>query len=433
MVRVFTGSGTGGWTELAELSSVSWTESLTTAQTATIRTPVDIPPEDWPDRFIIVPMPLDAHRGAFAPRPPVYGPYDLVTPEYDTPRGTIFKCELGHHYGQLIADGSTNVVAQVVAQVEGFRQFEPFLGWGRTRPADEGTYEAAFGSVEATGLSYVGSRVQAELAFATSVDDAVTAGAVWGFALYVLVEWTADGGYAERLAVWPRHPLISAAFISLGDALSLSYAVQPRVGQVTGWTRGAPTGFVSPNRALANLLVPKSGSWKQRATPAVPEVLNSPAHFRARPHTAAWNTRRIIAGRRSLSGLQGFQSFHTGGPVPPPAFWIDAAAPNGQVAKAVEELTRWDWQNQAAVFTGVRYPDLSAELGDVALAPHQLLQVPAADLPAEWDALRRHFTVRNVRHEWDPKAGYRQNVEASLWQGPFARLRPTTVKQEEEI
>ena len=424
MVRVFTGSGTGGWSELTRLSSVSWTESLTTVQTATIRTPVDIPPEDWPDRFIIVPMRLDAPRNNRA-LPPVYGPYDLVTPEYDTPRGTTFKAELGHHYGQLIADGSTNVVDQVVAQVEGFRQFEPFLGWGRTRPENKDVYEAAFGTVEATGLSYVGNGVLSEILKAASIDDVATATAVWGFALYVLVEWTADGEYTERLAVWPRHPLILAE-----GALSLSYGVQPRVGQVTGWTRGAPTGFVSPNVGLANLLVPKSGSWKQRLTPVVPEVLNSPAHYRSTPNTAAWNTRRIIAGSRSLSGLSGFTTFHTGGSVPPPAFWIDAAAPNRQVAKAVEELTRWDWQNQSAVFTGVRYPDLSADLGDVALAPHQLLQVPVADLPSEWDALRRQFVVRAVRHEWDPSGGYRQNVEASLWQGPFARLRPTTVVQE---
>ena len=421
MVRVFTGPGTGAWKELTRLSSVTWTESLTTSQTATVRTPLDIPPEDWPAQFIIVPMRLDAPRNAFA-QPPVYGPYDLVPGEYDTPRGTTFKGELGHHYGQLIADGSTNVVDQVVAQVEGFRQYEPFLGWGRTGSEDD--YIAAYGSAGQTGLSFVGGRVLSELLKAASIDDVATATAVWGFALYILVEWSAGGGYTERLAVWPRHPLVLAE-----GALSPSYAVQPRVGQVAAWTRGAPTAFAAPNRALANLLAPKSGSWKQRPEVAVPEILNSPAHFPSSPDRAAWNTRRIISGRRSLSGQSGFQNFYTGGSVPPPAFWLDAASPNARLAKGVEELQRWDWQNQAAVFTGVRYPDLSAELGDVALAPHQLLQVPAADLPPEWDALRRQFTVRSVRHEWDPTGGYRQNVEATLWQGPFTRLLATAVKE----
>ena len=252
MVRVFTSCGTGEWKELSSLSSVTWTESLTAVRTATIRTPLDIPPEDWPAEFIIVPMRLDAARNTAAP--PVYGPYDLVTPEYDTPRGTTFKAELGHHYGQLIADGSSNVVDQVVDQVEGFQQYEPFLGWGRTRKDDQ-EYEAAYGSSGETGLSYVGSRVQAELPTATSLDDVATATAVWGFALYIMVNWSRGGGYTERLAVWPRHPLVLAE-----GALSLSYGVQPRVGQVTRpGARGAPTAFVSPNVGLSNLLAPTSG------------------------------------------------------------------------------------------------------------------------------------------------------------------------------
>ena len=120
-------------------------------------------------------------------------------------------------------------------------------------------------------------------------------------------------------------------------------------------------------------------------------------------------------------------------PMPPPRALLDGATPTcAQRAggrRRSRSSQRWDWQNQAAVFNGVRYPDLSAELGDVAVAPHQLLQIPAADLPAEWDALRRQFVVRAVRHEWDPSGGYRQNVEATLWQGPFARLRPTEVAQ----
>ena len=417
MVRVFGGSGRGEWKELTNLSSVTWTESLTTAQTATVRTPLDILPGDWPGAVIIVPMDLDARRNTAA-RPPVYGPYDLVTAEYDTPRGTTYKLELGHHYGQLIADGSTNVVDQVVAQVEGFQQFEPFLGWGRVRDDDQ-AYEAAYGSAGETGLSYVGSRVLAELPNATSLDDVATATAVWGFALYILVEWR-GGGYAERLAVWPRHPLV----------LGSSYAVRPRVGRVTSWTRGAPASFATPNQGLAHLLVPSSGSWRQRPTVSVPEVLNSPAHFPASADSAAWNTRRIIAGRRSLSGLSGFEIFHTGGPVPPPAFWMEAASPNARLAKGVEEIQRWDLQNGAAVLQGIRYPDLSADLRDVALAPHQLLRVPAADLPPEWSPAHRDFVLRTLRHEWDPRGGYRQNIEATLWQGPFGRLRATQVAED---
>ena len=187
MVRVFGGASSGGWRELTNLSSVTWTESLTAAQTATVRTPLDLPPEDWPAEIIIVPMRLDTPRTALS-RPPVYGPYDLVTPEYDTPRGTTFKCQLGHHYGQLIADGSTNVVDQVVAQVEGFQAYEPFLGWNRP-VEDEEAYIAAYGPPGKTGLSFVGSRVLAELQTASSLDDVVTSTGVWGLAMYILVEW----------------------------------------------------------------------------------------------------------------------------------------------------------------------------------------------------------------------------------------------------
>ena len=304
--------------------------------------------------------------------------------------------------------------------MEGFQRYEPFLGWGRTRGGDQ-AYVAAYGSADETGLSYVGGRVLTELLKAESLDDVAAATAGWGFALYVLVEWLAGGGYTERLAVWPRHPLL----------LGSSYSVRPRVGRVTGWTRGAPTAFVTPNVGLENLLVPASGIWKQRPAVSVPEVLNSPAHFPASAHRSAWNTRRIIAGRRSLSGLSGFEIFHTGGFVPPPAFWMEAAAPNARLAKGVEEVQRWDWQNGAAVLTGVRYPDLAADLGDVALAPHQLLRVPAGDLPPEWSTDHRDFTVRTVRHEWDPTGGYRQNVEATLWQGGFSRLLATRAADHE--
>ena len=427
MVRVFTGRGTGDWTELTHLSSVTWTESLTTAQTATIRTPVDIPPGDWPAEIIIVPMRLEAARDARA-RPPVYGPYDLVAPEYDSPRGAILKGELGHHYGQLIADGSTSVIDQVVAQVESFARYEPFLGWGREQVDDE-AYVAAYGFEDKTGLSFVGGRVLAETVRATSLDDVAAATAGWGLGMYLLADWSAGGGYTERLAVWPRHPLLRSEPGGLGLD-DISYAVQPRVGQVLGWTRGAPTAFLAPRHGLDNLLIPTSGIWKQRPTVAVPEVLNSPAHLPATPHNAAWHTRRIISGRRSLSGQSGFEAFHTGGPVPPPAFWIEAAAANARLAKGVEELQRWDWQNGSAFFTGVRYPDLSADVGEVAVAPHQLLQVPAGDLPPGWDPAHRLFTVRSVRHEWDPTGGYRQNVEATLWQGPFARLTTAVVVQD---
>ena len=438
MVRVFAGpiSRTGllgfagsNWAEITHLSSVTWTESLTAQQTVTVRTPLDIPPEDWPSQLIVVPIGLDAVRDGSA-FPPVYGPYDVVTPEYDTPRGTTFKGELGHHYGQLIADGSTNVVDQVVAQVEGFREFEPFLGWGRTIGAmdDDQAYEAAYGSAAENGLSYVASRVLAELPTATSLDDVATATAVWGFAMYILVQWGPDGTYSERLAVWPRHPLRAPIVGSPLDAvLNAPYAVTPRVGQVRGWSGGAPAALASVR--LRNVIVPGAGHWKQRPTVAVPEVLNSPEHFPPTLDSASWNSRRIISGRRSLSGLSGFETFHTGGPVPPPAQWLDAAAPNGQLAKGVEELQRWDWQNSAAVFQGVRYPDLSADLDDVALAPHQLVQVPAADHPRGWDQDHRLWTVRSVRHEWDPGGGYRQNVQATLWQGPFARLSATAVAE----
>ena len=68
MVRVFTGPGTGVWQELANLSSVSWTESLTAPQTATVRTPLDIAPEDQPAEFIIVPMPLTVPYESVLPR-----------------------------------------------------------------------------------------------------------------------------------------------------------------------------------------------------------------------------------------------------------------------------------------------------------------------------------------------------------------------------
>ena len=306
--------------------------------------------------------------------------------------------------------------------MEGFQRYEPFLGWGR--PGSSRAYEAAYGTAGGGGLSYVGSRVMAELALASSLDDVVTATAVWGLAMYILVEWNADGTYAERLAVWPRHPLLD------GDAaLSSSFAVRPRAGQVTGWAQGRPVAFLAPNAGLEPVLIPGSGSWQQRPTVSAPEVLNSPAHFPPASHRAAWNTRRIIAGRRSLSGLSGFEIFHTGGPVPPPAFWMDAAAPNAQLAKGVEELQRWDWQNSSATFNGVRRPDLAAGLADVAVAPHQILEAPAADLPEDWDPARRQFVVRSVRHEWDPRNGYRQHIEATLWQGGFGRLTVTPVSR----
>ena len=291
MVRVFGNSGGRDWREITRKASVTWTESLTEAQTATVSTPLDIAPEDWPARMIIVPMSLRAPRNARS-QPPVYGPYDLAAPKYGSPRGTILQGELGHHYGELIADGSANLVGQVVGQVEGFGQHEPFLGWGRSGNQD--AFEASYGSGGQGGLSFVGNRVLAELATAASLDDVATGAAVWGFAVYIIISWAADGSYAERLAVWPRHPLVSVE----GRTGAPSYAVQPRVGQVRGWAGGAPSAFAPPNISLPASVEPQAGRWKQRPEIDFQEVLNSPAHFPRSAYSAAWNTRRVIAGRR---------------------------------------------------------------------------------------------------------------------------------------
>lgn len=412
MVRVYGKPATArAWTELPKLSSATWTDTLTGTPSCEIALADDIAPADWPAEIIIVPT------ESAAGTPPVYGPYDLVTPGYSTPAGMSFRGELGHHFGLLFGQGEDTAL-NLRAQVDGFRSFEPFLGWNRN-PSDP--LEARLGN----GL--VGDTILGTLLLSSSLKDVQTALNHWGLFPFVLTEWRGGATYRQRIAVWPKHPL------TLLESVTgmTSYAVSPRVGQVVSWEDGAPSGmFVgvnnAGNRALPNEVTAPTGRWQERMTPSLSEYLNSPSAIAALSGAPTWRTREVLGGYQRLDAEEmAFRHFRTGAATRWPPYWISPQSQGGRTSKVAEELLRWDWQNGAAALSAVRIPDLSEPWHTLAIAPHQIITMPAAQLADDWPSTARRFTVRQVRHQWSARDGYTQNISATLYQGGFQRLTAT--------
>lgn len=409
-MRVYGGPLNGGsWTEIPNVTAATWTDTLTSKPTCEITVAADIAPADWPREIIIV-----ATESTVGERP-MYGPYDLVTPGYQSPAGMTFNGELGHHFSLLFGglEGDESAVNSIIAQVGGLGQYQPYLGW-QTAPGND-VLDAQLGP------RYI-SDLFARLYSAQSLDDVQAALTTWGLTPYTLTEWRARGQYVQNVAVWPRHPIS----IQEPNTLEIQYAIKPRVGMVRAWDAGAPFLFAEVNRGLPNEVPAPSGLWRERATVSVQDYLTMPVAITGGPPN--WKTRRMIVGRKGVLDGVGYKWFRTGDDTVWPPHWLPGDAPSGQTAKVAEEMLRWDWQNGAAALEAVRLPDLTEAYDTLAMAPHQIVTIPAAELPDDWPAAANRFTVRQVRHTWTGQTGYEQHITGSLYQGPFERLKAVEIQ-----
>ena len=392
-MRVFAETA-GTWGEIDQdiLASVSWVETTDAENTCQVQLAVD-----WEydvNRVLIVPSFRESLQV------PCFGPYDVVSVRYESPTGSVLAGRLGHDFAQLFATGDAALIETLGASIKEIASsgIEPFLGWTSDKaPGDSD-------NVAKLGVSFAG-QATAALWQAGSIQDVDQELAPFGLRTQLQAVW--DGtAWGQILAIYPKYPTLKGT----------TYAIDPPYHIVTQWAGGLPVDFA--RRIATHRLDTPEGdycAWLERPTVEVPDLFNAPTA----PHPI-WSNRRIQIGFRQV-GISDVELFATGHTTP--ALYLNPEFSGGLAAKFSEERTRWDLQNTAAKWTGTRVLDDSWEtLEQVVLEPDQILVMPKSLLPESWPDNRDAFAIRTVRHNWNPTAGYTQQVDANLWLGSFFRL-----------
>lgn len=417
--RVYMQTGaTGNWTPVTlPVAGMRWRDALEEANTFEVTLDGVLSP--LPDRILLCPTARTPYVAspALADSPavvtmqaPVYGPFEVVSVDYGkNPPATILRGQVAYDLQAEITDGASPILyntltAQVTSWVGG--AYEPFKTWDSAPEAVESTPPRA--QVGDGELAY---RAITDAYNMTDVRQINARLGMLGLAVRPVVWPTNQPGnaWAESLEVWPAHPLATGANPS---------APTPRVAVVGGWGSGRPTSFATT--ALLNRPAWPAGSWQEAFPIKIPDVHN---HHVGQSRHPTFRTRLIRVGYRLLGTADTITLAlpTTGGRSP--AMYLDPTVGIAAWGKFAEEVARWELQNNAVTWQGVRFPgDEWTSPRAVALSPMQVLYLPAAQLPDGWPDAQRFFTIRAVDHSYDPTFGYQQRVTATLWQGGFERV-----------
>lgn len=397
------------WSEIAEpdLASVTWRDTLDQAPSCQV---VTVDDETPPDRLLIVPsLRQDIEV-------PYYGPYDVATNQVLNPTGSQFNGIQAHDFARIFASGdSAPLLGEIEDQIKAYvsRGYPPFALWASAPSSTDAGFVARLGDSFA-------ALAKTTVINATGLEAVEAALAQFGLNAHLQVDWSQLAGFSEKLTLWPRHPIVITAINDAGLSIP-TYGALPVVGRVTDWDAGLPVSFRA-NEALSPVIDLPEGAycdWEYRPTVNGPDLFNAPVHYPGlHPN---YRTRRINVGHRLL-GAQDVNYFHTG-TVGPDIYLSTSIGPTGN-AKFGEEMRRWDLQNSSAKIAARRgVVDAWTRVGEVALAPLQIVTFPADLLSRRWPEESRSFVLRNIQHSWTAESGYVQQVEGTLWQGPFESLR----------
>ena len=210
-------------------------------------------------------------------------------------------------------------------------------------------------------------------------------------------------GFRHRVRVEPLYRPATAGFaVAPGNIVSLT-------------ALGVPAGF---DDVAAASVIDLSGDHLD-AHPSIswPDGLNRPGNY---------EIRQVSGVNRRFGDSIEDNHILSAGTLRPPVYVEADNGPN--LLKQREEVERWKLQNESAVLTAVRRFQLPyTDVAHAFVTPYQLAILGRRHLPP--GSTGAVWQVRQVNHEWDEVAGYRQTIRASLWQGPFFRTTGNAVRQ----
>ena len=398
-----------------QMGTIKWTDTISNEPTATIQLLPNSKtlPANIPEQLLIVPSQREILQV------PVYGPYESRTPRWT---GETWELEgaIGIDFAERFATNESRaLLANLVAEIKGYStsMCEPFQQWTEESVESDGPLVAKLGTKNQSGADALTSIIGSTLYNVGNLSELDGLLNSFGLLAYVLIEWPPSGvAWFDRLALWPLHP------IQTDDG---RYYVQPRLGVIDAWTEEhLPFIFISPNFTMPNTV---SLANVDLSTIEYHPAINI-SHLLNAPHGSkwpSWRTRKINVATRLLGIEQDVVYFFTGSREP--ALFRSPQPTNAAgLVKIDEELQRWNLQNNAATLTLKRLVNDEWDmLTNQFFVPHQILTMPTEIFPEGWPDNDRDFVVREVMHEFTPEQGYSQTISATLWQGPFDRLKAT--------